>query len=123
MSFLLNNSNLKGTNAERRIAQVIEKGTSATQAYKLKDTTGKLNAYRKYYTDEQYNYVKETLREMICFCGYAGQTPNSFTNFFEYKNLTQTEIEVNWTSVSDKAQKRIEKMSKDELDAVQFETS
>ena len=36
MSFLLERSDLSGTNIERRIEEVVSKGSSATQTYKLK---------------------------------------------------------------------------------------
>ena len=39
-SFLLDVETLEGTNAERRIDQVVAMGTSAAQTYKLKATTG-----------------------------------------------------------------------------------
>ena len=40
MSFLLEQKDLSGTNVERRIEQVISKGSSAAQTYRLKSTTG-----------------------------------------------------------------------------------
>lgn len=43
LSFFLGTADLEGTNAERRIKQVIEKGSKATQTYSLKDTTRKFN--------------------------------------------------------------------------------
>lgn len=52
MKFLLNIDDLSGTNAERRINEVIEMGKEATQTYKLKSTTGKLNPNRHRYTDK-----------------------------------------------------------------------
>ena len=39
MKFLLGETELSGTNAERRIKEVVAMGSKATQTYSLKDTT------------------------------------------------------------------------------------
>ena len=39
MKFLLGEMDLSGTNAERRIKEVLAMGSKATQTYSLKDTT------------------------------------------------------------------------------------
>ena len=52
MKFLLGVRDLSGTNAERRIKEVIAKGAAATQTYNLKDTTKKCNANVGKYTAE-----------------------------------------------------------------------
>ena len=45
MSFLLEQKDLTGTNIERRIDEVVAKGASAAQTYKLKATTGQFNVH------------------------------------------------------------------------------
>ena len=50
MSFLLGKRDLAGTNAERRIKEVIAKGAKATQTYSLKESTKKNNANADRYT-------------------------------------------------------------------------
>jgi hypothetical protein len=39
MSFLCNRKDIKGTNAERRVMEVLAKGKDATVLYQLKDNT------------------------------------------------------------------------------------
>ena len=56
-SFLLDVETLEGTNAERRIDQVIEMGAAASQTYKLKASTGKFNTHWKRYTPEQIAFI------------------------------------------------------------------
>ena len=48
--FLLGVRDLSGTNAERRIDQVLAMGRKATISYNLKPTTGKLNVHEDKYT-------------------------------------------------------------------------
>jgi len=50
-------NDLTGTNAERRIKEVMSKGAKATQTYALKDTSKKYNASRQYYTDAQVEFA------------------------------------------------------------------
>lgn len=50
MQFLLGERDLTGTNAERRIAEVIAKGAKASETYELKDTTRKFNQNAGIYT-------------------------------------------------------------------------
>ena len=71
MRYLLQMETLEGTNAQRRVDQVIAQGQSATKVYNLKDTTRTFNANRKFYTDEQVSYITDQLKEMITFFDYA----------------------------------------------------
>ena len=57
MSYLLEMEDLSGTNVERRIDEVLSKGTSAAQTYKLKSTTGQFNVHAAKYTDEQKQFI------------------------------------------------------------------
>jgi hypothetical protein len=52
MKYLLDLDDLTGTNAQRRVDEVIGMGAAASQSYKLKSTTGKFNVARVKYTDE-----------------------------------------------------------------------
>ena len=52
MSFLLGKRDLTGTNAERRIKEVIGMGQKATQTYNLKDSTKRNNANVQRYTPD-----------------------------------------------------------------------
>ena len=52
MSFLLGKRDLTGTNAERRIKEVIDMGSNATQTYTLKDSTKRNNANVHRYSKE-----------------------------------------------------------------------
>jgi hypothetical protein len=50
--FMLDLNDLTGTNMERRIKQIEEMGSNATQTYQLKSTTGRFNASKDKYTAE-----------------------------------------------------------------------
>ena len=53
MRFFLGMEDITGTNAERRVQEVIAKGHKATQStYKLKETTLKFNAQAKRFNDK-----------------------------------------------------------------------
>ena len=87
MRFLLGVNDLTGTNAERRIKEVIAMGHSATQGtYKLKQSTLKFNSQSKRYTEEQQKWVGEQLAEFNHTFGYAKHPdyPDNKTGFFEY---------------------------------------
>ena len=45
-------NDLTGTNAQRRIEEVANKGNSAGLSYQLKSTSGKFNAHAHMYTEE-----------------------------------------------------------------------
>ena len=88
MRFMLGQKDLTGTNAERRIKEVIAMGHSATKTYSLKESTKKNNANAHRYTPELKNWVGENLKEFINFFGYSklpGQAEN-LTGFFDYEN-------------------------------------
>ena len=51
MSFLLGRADLRGTNAERRINEVLAMGTQATRVYDLKESTRRLNGNVHRYTE------------------------------------------------------------------------
>lgn len=71
MRFLLGVKDLTGTNAERRINEVLAMGAAATQTYTLKDSTKRNNANAHRYTEAQLDWVKENMSEMLTFFGYA----------------------------------------------------
>ena len=86
MSFLLGKRDLTGTNAERRIKEVLAMGSGATQVYNLKESTKKNNANVHRYTEEQLSFVSDTCKEWLHFFGYAKlpQDPENLTGFFEF---------------------------------------
>lgn len=49
-SFLLDSADLRGSNLERRLDEVMQLGHSATTTYTLKQTTTKFNAHVDKYT-------------------------------------------------------------------------
>ena len=84
--FILGIKDLEGTNAARRIDEVLAMGKQATQTYSLKDSTMKNNANAFRYTDAQLGWVRDNMKEMIHFFGYA-RLPTDLDNntgFFEY---------------------------------------
>lgn len=50
MKYVCGMTDLEGTNAERRIKEVLAKGAKATQSYDLKDTSKQYNSSKRYYT-------------------------------------------------------------------------
>ena len=93
-AFLLGERDLTGTNAERRIDQVVAMGKKATISYNLKPTTGQLNIHEDKYSPELRKYVQEELTEMLHYFGYAkeeaGKEENP-TGFFEFPRETNEE--------------------------------
>ena len=85
MKFLLDVDDLAGTNCERRIEQISQMGTSASQSYKLKSTTGKFNAARNKYNDELIEHIKKINADLLYLFGYANhpneENPTAFFNF------------------------------------------
>lgn len=71
MQFMLGVDDISGTNAERRVKEVIAKGAGATVTYALKDTTKKYNGNASKYSPEQHAWIKENFGEMLHFFGYA----------------------------------------------------
>lgn len=94
MRFLLGQKDLSGTNAERRIEEVLAMGSAATQTYSLKDSTRRNNANVHRYTEAQLGWVRDNLKEMLHFFGYARvpQGPENLTGFFAYDG---TDAEMN----------------------------
>lgn len=89
MKFLLNLEDIQGTVAEKRVDEVLAKGASATQTYKLKATTGVANANASMYTDEQIKVIRDNMAEWLYFFGYAKhpdqENPTGFFEFEEHK--------------------------------------
>lgn len=92
MRFLLNEKDLTGSNAQRRIKDVLALGKSATVTYSLKDTTTKFDASRSLYSAEQQAWIKEEMKDMMHFFGYAKlpQDPENPTGFVEYDGQDET---------------------------------
>jgi len=53
MRYMINLKDLTGTNAERRVQEVLDKGKEATQVYSLKDNTLRFNTKGKMYSPAQ----------------------------------------------------------------------
>ena len=86
MKFLCNTKDLEGTNAERRIQEVLAKGKDATILYSLKDNTCELNPNMKRYTNDQIEFIKEEMKDILYYFGYVNiaEDPANMTGFFEY---------------------------------------
>jgi hypothetical protein len=86
MKFLLNVTDITGTNAERRVKEVIAKGKDATLVYTIKDNTRQLGTNHKRYTKEQLAFISEQMKEIMYFFGYAHikEDPDNYTGFYEY---------------------------------------
>lgn len=92
MSFLIGERDLRGTNAEKRIQEVLDLGGQATQAYSLKDTTRSNNVNLSRYTDAQLVWVKEQMADMLHFFGYAKlpHDPDNRTGIFSFDGSEET---------------------------------
>ena len=60
MRFLLGQRDISGTNAERRVKEVIAKGHKATISFDLKQGTTKFNSNASRYTEAQLKYIAES---------------------------------------------------------------
>ena len=92
MRFLLGVDDLTGTNAERRIKEVISMGHKATQGtYQLKQSTLKFNSQEKRYTEEMKKHIASELSDVIHTFGYAKHPSlkGNFTGFFDYPEEEQ----------------------------------
>ena len=95
MKFILNVNDLSGTNAERRVKEVIAKGASATVTYTLKDTTRRYNGNAGIYTEEQRQWIKSEFKEIMHYFGYAkvSSDPDNVTGFFDYTDEEDAEMQ------------------------------
>lgn len=87
MMFLNNMTDLTGTNAERRVKEVIAKGKDATVVYNLKENTrSAAPSNHKRYTKEQLAFIQEEMKDILYYFGYAKNESDTdqFTAFFEY---------------------------------------
>lgn len=91
MKFLLNVTDITGTNAERRVKEVIAKGKDATVLYKLKDNTRQFFSNHGRYTKEQMAYIEHEMKDIMYYFGYAKikEDPDNITGFHEYKVTDQ----------------------------------
>jgi hypothetical protein len=128
MKFACNTTDIQGTNAARRVDEVIAKGKDATVLYKLKDNTRKMNTNLSRYTKLQLEWLREEMKDIIYYFGYAKipEDPDNKTGFFEYEHsdpemlkqyygyaqLTQHSIEWN-ASMTDEEREQIQFMNSD----------
>jgi hypothetical protein len=87
MKFMLGVDDVSGTNAERRVREVLAKGKEATKTYKLKSTSGKFKKNDHRFTPVQHERVGKRLKEMLTFFGYAYNKidPDTQTDSFDFK--------------------------------------
>ena len=83
-SFILEEKDLTGTNAERRIDQMVAMGAKATVTYNLKATTGKFNMHEQKYSPQLRQFVQDELADFIYYFGYAKVDDESPTGFFDF---------------------------------------
>jgi hypothetical protein len=86
----LETKDLRGTNMERRIKQVMQQGDQAAHLYKLKESTLKLNFHQQSFSQGQIDYVKETNRAFLHTFGYTN--PASDTQYYQYKTQTESDL-------------------------------
>lgn len=83
LKFMLCEKDLDGTNAERRVDEVVRLGLQASQSYQLKKTTGKFNAHMNKYSPELKQYVQTELADLMYYFGYTNVDDNP-VSFFNY---------------------------------------
>lgn len=78
-------------------------GHGATRSYALKDSTKAGNASRGMYTDDQIEYIKRELKDMLYFFGYvnssldtSGEEGGNPTGFYQYDEQTDREEATNY---------------------------
>ena len=88
MKLLLNLDNLEGTNAQRRVDEVIGMGPDATKVYKLKDNTKIPNKNVSIYSADQQAYIKSKLDFFLRFFDYAQypDQPKNPTGFYSFES-------------------------------------
>lgn len=88
MKLLLNLDNLEGTNAQRRVDEVIGMGPDATKVYKLKANTKVPNKNVTLYSADQQAYIKSKLDFFIRFFDYAQypDQPENPTGFYSFES-------------------------------------
>jgi hypothetical protein len=92
--FLLDVDSIEGTNAERRLDQIMAMGADAAKSYATKQTTGKFNAHRSKYTDSQIDRIRERNAELLYYFGYANHPDQeNHTAFFEFKDHKPEHLE------------------------------
>lgn len=81
---------LKGTNAERRLDQIMALGADAAKTYVTKKTTGKFNAHASKYTQAQIEYIKEKNAKLLYYMGYVNH-PSQDNNRYGFFNFEKHE--------------------------------
>jgi len=85
--YLLDLDDLKGTNAERRLDQIMAMGSGAASTYATKTTTGKFNAHASKYTPAQVELIQTLNADHLYYFGYANHpTEENSTAFFNFKD-------------------------------------
>lgn len=84
---------LEGTNAERNVQRVLDIEISKTRTYNLKDSQVTFNKARLCYTEEQYNFIKEELKEVIYYFGYANVGDNPY-GYYDYEEHDPEMLEI-----------------------------
>ena len=124
MMFFCNMSTIEGTNAQRKVEQVIMQGKEKTQTYQLKDSTLQFNSHLKKYTQEQLEFVKNELREFLIYFGYAklDSDPSNFTAFYQYEESEQIRQEYyGYRKLNDSVLKWISTMTDKEMCHFQYQ--
>ena len=94
--YLLNVKDLTGTVIEKRINDLVDKGSNSSSVYKLKagQDYSKLLRNENKYSKELMDHLKSELKEAIHFFGYAhdpeSEDKNTETSFFKYDKESLT---------------------------------
>ncbi len=95
MKFLLDIDSIEGTNAQRRINEVVALGAQASSTYKLKATTGKFNINKHKYTDAQIKLIMDQNADFLYYMGYSNHpTEENKTAFFDFPTHTKEHLDM-----------------------------
>jgi hypothetical protein len=84
LEFMLGTESISGKYIEQRIDKLLKSGACSVL---YKPRSGQVNSNLKYFSEEQFNYVKEELRELLHIFGYAkAPGEENPTGFFEYSD-------------------------------------
>lgn len=126
MKLITGLSDLTGSNAERRVNEVLALGQEATKTYALKNYTLNQNAHIKLFTDAQLKFAKEELKDIMYFFGYAENSldplPNP-TGFYKFDAITDQEKHQDYFGFKKLNNETLEltsSLSKEQLSALKF---
>lgn len=93
-SFLLDVQSIEGTVVEKRIQDVAGSGHATKAVYTLKSTSTNLSRNAHMYSEEQMEFLKKEMRDVLHYFGYTNHPAEDHeTPFFTYEDQTPEDLE------------------------------